>query len=123
MYADFFLKTIDKNPNLLNQSLIEKIPDEKTRKQFTKIAELVQQGIVHIEDKIKYNSMIRDLYRLAHVDEYASILIGAIIYEGVRKEGKGVKSGKISDVFGIGKSIDHNLSKINDTTLVKFVTQ
>lgn len=123
LYIDLFLKTISKNPDLLSDSLINKIPDENTKKQLKKIGEFAKKGVNSIEDKTQYDKMIRGLYRLAHTDDYTNILIWAITYEGLRKEWQGVRNGKIKDVFGINTSISHDLSKIKDSTLVKFVMQ
>ncbi|MDD5197672.1 MAG: hypothetical protein PHN60_02310 [Candidatus Gracilibacteria bacterium] len=123
LYVDLFLKTINKNPDLLNQSLIEKIPDETTQKRLKKIGEYAKKGINTIEDKGQYNKAVRELYRLAHTDDYVNILIGAISYEGLRKEGKSVKSGNTKDVFGVNRAVSYDLKKIKDSTLVKFVLQ
>lgn len=123
LYVDLFLKMVNKNPDLLDQSLIEKIPNENTRKRLKKIGEYAKKGVNTTKDKDLYDKMIRELYRLAHTDDYVNILIGAISYGGLRKEGRGVKSGDTKDVFGINTTIAHDLRKIKDSTLVKFVMQ
>ncbi|EKD44241.1 MAG: hypothetical protein ACD_71C00203G0001 [uncultured bacterium (gcode 4)] len=123
LYIDLFLKIINKNPDLLDQSLIEKIPNENTQKRLKKIGEYAKKGVNTTKDKDQYNKMIRELYRLAHTDDYVNILIGAISYGGLRKEGKSVKNENMKDVFGINSTIAHDLKKIKDSTLVKFVMQ